>query len=131
MHSDTRDLPSAGPDGSRARSRGQWYCLAQLRTDRRLTDPMRMRLKLLQDLCREHAVATACENGEIIYRNVLPPVAWLNHHLERLGLTWRLRDVEGNRCTFVDRDTLPVSAMISTQQRQQDHQSGDGATISG
>ena len=60
------------------------------------------RASLLAELYRHHAVETAGENGDMVYRNTLPPDAWVNAQLARRGEAWRVHNVDGFRCEIYE-----------------------------
>ena len=60
------------------------------------------RARLLQHLYRVHAAKDATQDGDIAYRNVLPPDAWINEQLVARGEGWRVHGVDGFRCEIFD-----------------------------
>lgn len=57
---------------------------------------------MLEHLYRMHAAQDANQDGDITYRNVLPPDAWINQQLSGLGEKWRVHSVDGFRCEIFD-----------------------------
>ena len=62
------------------------------------------RAKLLHELYRFHAIETSGEGSDLVYRNALPPDAWVNAQLATRGETWRVQNVDGFRCEIYDVD---------------------------
>ncbi len=60
------------------------------------------RASLLAALYRHHAVETAGEKGDMVYRDTLPPDAWVNAQLARRGEAWRVHNVDGFRCEIYE-----------------------------
>ena len=66
------------------------------------SDEQGRRSSLLSELYRRHAVEVAGENGEMVYRDTLPPDAWVNSQLARRGEDWRVHNVDGFRCEIYE-----------------------------
>ena len=66
------------------------------------SDERGRRSSLLSELYRRHAVEVAGENGEMFYRDTLPPDAWVNSQLARRGEDWRVHNVDGFRCEIYE-----------------------------
>lgn len=60
------------------------------------------RAGVLQHLYRMHAAEDATPDGDITYRNALPPDAWINEQLAARGERWRVHGVDGFRCEIFD-----------------------------
>lgn len=65
-------------------------------------DDSRRRTQILQQLYREHAVDIAGLEGDLAYRETLPPDVWINDRLTAMGERWRVHNVDGFRCEIYD-----------------------------
>ena len=79
------------------------------KTDSRRGDPhhqraddSRRRTQILQQLYRDHAVEVAGLEGELVWRETLPPDNWINDRLASMGERWRVHNVDGFRCEIYD-----------------------------
>ena len=62
----------------------------------------RRRTQILQQLYREHAEEIAVLEGELAYRETLPPDGWINDRLFAMGERWRVQNVDSFRCEIYD-----------------------------
>lgn len=57
---------------------------------------------VLQALYRQYAVEVAGAEGEIVYRDELPPPEWLNLRLAAGNAQWRVHACHGSSCEVVE-----------------------------
>lgn len=69
---------------------------------RRRTGESEERVRLLQQLYREHAVETSDPCGDLVYPAAVPPQGWVNDRLSALGQAWRVQNVDGFRYEIFD-----------------------------
>lgn len=65
-------------------------------------DETRRRTQVLQELYRVYSVEICDEQGISVYRETLPPDAWINDRLLAGGERWRVQNVDGFRCEIFD-----------------------------
>lgn len=66
------------------------------------SDEGHRRTLLMQQLYHDYAVEVAGVDGDLAYRETLPPDAWMNDRLAAMGERWRVHNVDGFRCEIYE-----------------------------
>ena len=69
---------------------------------KRADDTWAQRRVVLSDITEQYSEAVVGIRGRFLFGRGLPPADFINTELERLGMSWRVRNVSGERCEFVD-----------------------------
>jgi hypothetical protein len=69
---------------------------------KRADDQWVQRRAVLNDITEQYSETVVGIRGRFLFGRGLPPADFINTELERLGASWRVRNVAGERCEFVD-----------------------------
>jgi hypothetical protein len=69
---------------------------------KRADDTWAQRRAVLSDITEQYSETVVGIRGRFLVGHGLPPAEFINTELERMGAGWRVRNVAGEKCEFVD-----------------------------